>query len=137
MKKHFVTFYSPGTFVSETTKKPIASWDIDAAKEMAHGIVERYGATPYGFQFSTRSRGDNDLDSKESARSPFYYLGGRIETLAEVEARNDSKEEILRSNMRGNGYDRIVVNDNSRRSVRPFGKDDVMLDWKPKKKRAA
>ena len=133
MEKHFVTFYSPGTFVAETTEKPIDSWNVQEAMKMAHEIVERYGATPYGFQFSTRSRSDTDLDSKETATSPFYHLGGKIETLAEVEARNDPNEEILRSNMRGNGYDRIVVNDNSWRSTRPFGATDVMLDWKPKK----
>lgn len=134
MKKHFVTFYSPGTFTSETTTKPIDSWDVNQAMEMAHGITERYGATPYAFRFTTRSRGDADLDSKKSAESPLYHLGGKVETLAEVEARNDPKEDILRSNMRCNGYDRIVVNDNSWRSVQPLGKTDVILDWKPKKK---
>lgn len=134
VQKHFVTFYSPGTFMSETTSRPIDSWDIERAKEMAHDVVERYGATPYGFQFSTRARDDDDLDSKQSAESPFYHLGGKVETLAEVEKRNDPKEDILRSNMRCNGYDRIVVNDNSWRSVRPLGKTDVILDWKPRPK---
>ncbi len=137
MEKHFVTFYSPGTFVAETSERPIDSWDVETAKEMAHGIVERHAATPYGFQFTTRSRGPDDLDSAESARSPFYHLGGRVETLAEVEARNDPKEEILRSNMRGNGYAKIVVNDNSWRSTSPLGETDVILDWKPKKTAAA
>lgn len=132
MKKHFVTFYSPGTLVSETTTKPIDSWDTDRAMEMAHEIKERHGATPYGFQFSTRERDDGDLDSHETARSQTYYLGGRIETLAEVEARNDPEEKILRSNMRGNGCDRIVVNENSWRMTRPFHADDVVLDWTPR-----
>ncbi len=45
MQKHFVTFYSPGTFVSEETTNPIGSWDVAAAMKMAHGIVERYAAT--------------------------------------------------------------------------------------------
>jgi DNA modification methylase len=66
--------------------------------------------------------------------SRFYHLGGWVETLAEVEARDDPKEETLRFNMRGNGYDRIVVNDNSWRSTRPFGETDVVLDWKPRPK---
>lgn len=130
--QNFVTFYSPGTFVAEESTKPINAWDIEVAKKMAHTVVERYGATPYGFQFSTRGRGDDDLDSKEIARSPFYHLGGKVETLAEVEARNDPKEENLRSNMRGNGYEKIVINDNSWRSVSQLGKTDIVLDWKPK-----
>lgn len=135
IQKHFVTFYSPGTFVAEETSKPIASWDVEQAMEMAHDVVERYGATPYGFRFTTRSRGDADLDSKQSAKSPFYHLGGRIETLAEIEARNDPKERVLLSNMESNGYDRVVVNDNSWRSTHPLEKDDVVLDWKPRPKR--
>lgn len=135
MKKHFVTFYSPGTFVAETTCKPIDSWDVEQAMKMAHGIEERYGATPYGFQFSTRSRGKDDLDSVQSDQSPFYHLGGRIETLADVEARNDPKEAILLSNMKFNHIDKIVVNDNSWRSTKPFGETDVMLDWKPRPKK--
>lgn len=137
MQRHFVTFFSPGTFVAETTEKPVESWDVDAAVEMAHGITERYNATPYGFQFSTRSRGPDDLDSKVSARSPMYYLGGKVETLEEVEARNDPKEEILRSNMRGNGWHRIITNDNSWRTCRPLEEGDIVLDFTPRKRTAS
>ena len=130
MQQHFVTFYSPGTFVAETTTKPIAKWDVDAAIDMAREITERHSARPYGFRFSTRARKDDELDSRETRRSPTYFLGGKVETLAEVEARNDPKEEILRSNMRGNSYDRIIVNDNSWRWTQPLEKDDVVLDVK-------
>lgn len=128
MHKHFVTFYSPGTFTAETSTLPIDAWNTDSAIAMALSVKERHGAVPYGFRFSTRSRGPDDLDSKESAASPFYYLGGRIETLAEVEARNDPKESILRINMRCNGWDRIVINDNSWRWTQPLKADDIVLD---------
>lgn len=128
MQQHFVTFYSPGTFVSEETTKAISAWDITPAIVMAREIVERYGARPYGFRFTTRARGEADLDSREVARSPMYFLGGRVETRAEVEARNDPKEEILRSNMRCNDIERILVNDNSWRATLPLNKDDVVLD---------
>lgn len=50
-----VTFYSPGTFVSETSDVPIDSWDIEKAKELARGIKERHNATPYGFRFRKRT----------------------------------------------------------------------------------
>lgn len=109
---HFVTFFSPGTFVHETTTRPIDSWDIETAKVMADSIVERYGATPFGFQFTTRSRGDEDLDSKISATSPMYFLGGTVEALAEVKARATDNDRILISNMEGNGWDRVVTNTN-------------------------
>src|SRR5262245_53222530 len=128
MKKHFVTFYSPGTFVAENTTKPIASWDVDAAVKMARGIKERHGAIPYGFRFSTRERTDDELDSKTTKESGLYWLGGKVETLAEVKRRATEKDRILVSNMEINKYDRIVTNDNSWRWTLPLGKDDVVLE---------
>ena len=131
MKKHFVEFFSPGTFVSEVSEKPIDEWDVKKACKMARSIKERHGATPYGFQFVTRSRGPKELDSKEVKRSNMYYLGGKVETLAQVEARNDPKEEILRSNMRCNGYGKIIINNNSWKTTMPLSDGDVILEWKP------
>lgn len=128
MEKHFVTFYSPGTFVAETSEKPIDSWDVPTAVAMAREIKERYSAVPYAFRFTTRSRGPDDLDSKQSASSGYYYLGGRVRTVAEVEADNDPAERILLQNMKCNGWDRIVTNDNSWRWTQPLGKDDAVLD---------
>lgn len=128
MTKHYVHFLSPGTFFSEETTREISKWDVDEAIKLAVKIVERHGARPYGFQFSTRERGPKDFNSKETKRSGTYYLGGKVETLAEVEARNDPEEHILRSNMRGNGYDKIVVNTNSYKSTTPLLKGDKVLD---------
>lgn len=128
MQKHFVTFYSPGTFVSETSTKEIDSWDVQVAQRMAASIEERYGAKPYGFRFSTRTRGPDDLDSTVTATSPTYYLPHcKVETLEEIEARNDPKESILRSNMRGNGYDRIVVTTEGWKWTQPLSANDVVL----------
>lgn len=129
MEKHFVTFYSPGTITAETSTKEIDAWDTAAACEMARGIKERYDAVPYGFRFSTRGRGPDDLDSKKIATSGFYYLGGKIETLAEVEAREPGS--ILASNMRINRWDRVVTNNNSWRWTQPLRPDDTVLEWTP------
>ncbi len=131
IQKHFMTFYSPGTFVAETTEKQIASWDVDAAVAMARAIIERHGATPYGFRFSTWGRSADDLDSEEIAKSPFYYLGGKVETIEEIVSRNDPKEEMLRSNMQINGISRVIVNDNSYRWAQPLNDDDVVLEFVP------
>lgn len=106
--KHFVTFYSPGAFVAEESTKEIDSWDVEKAKKMAGKVEERYGATPYGFRFSTRSRGPDDLDSRVTKTSGMYYINGRVRTLEQVKARNNPKERILISNMEGNGWDKIV-----------------------------
>lgn len=133
MNQDFVTFYSPGTFVAEQTTRPIASWDIEEAKVMAQDINERYGAIPYGFQFTTRSRKEGDLDSSVSAQSPMYFLGGKVETLAEVKARARPKDSILVTNMECNGYDRIITNSNSWLWTQPLNADDVVLEWAKKK----
>lgn len=134
IRRHFVHFYSPGTFFNEETTKEIDSWDIEKACYTAHGITERYGATPYGFSFSTSERGPQDWEPHEIARSGIYYLGGCILTLEFIKGRNDPNDRILISNMEGNGWSRVIENRNSWKCVRPFAKDDVLLDWKPREK---
>ena len=129
--QHFVTFYSPGTFVAETSTKPIKSWDTKVACAMARKIHERHGATPYGFVFTTNGRKKGALDSREIKRSCTYYLGGQVFTLADVVKRNDPNDKILISNMKGNGYKRIIQNDNSWRWTQPLDDDDIVLPFKP------
>ncbi|MGB7324487.1 MAG: hypothetical protein WBD31_06420 [Rubripirellula sp.] len=128
VEKHFVTFVSPGTFVPETTTKDIESWDVDKAVEMAKEVNERYNATPYSFHFTTRSN-NGELDSKETARSCNYFLGGEVQTREQIEARNDPEESILRSNLRSNGIERVVVNTNSWKVTLPLNEDDVVLEF--------
>lgn len=129
MQRHFVTFVSPGTLFHEETTEEIESWDVPKAVEMSRKIVERHGARPFAFYFTTRKRTENDLDSWESARSSRYYLGGRVETLSEVRKRNLPDEQILLSNMECNGWDKIIVNTNSYRTTQPFLEGDVLLDY--------
>lgn len=130
MKKHFVTFYSPGTFFAEEDTKPIKSWDVATAVKMSKTITQRYGAKPYGFRFSTRERGPKDLDSKETKRSGMYYLNAKIETLEEIKKRKDPSESILLSNMMCNGWTAIVTNKDGDENwpwSQPLEKDDVVL----------
>lgn len=127
MRAHFVTFYSPGTMVAEQTTKPIDSWDVKAAMALASGITERHNAKPYGFRFTTRERGPDDLDSHVAAQSNFYWIVGKVRTLAEVVADNDPGERILIRNMRCNGWDRIISTTEGWHWSQPFDKDDVLL----------
>lgn len=126
VKKHFVRFYSPGSFVAEISEKPIASWDIEKAREMAAGVKERHNATPYAFSFVTRSRTEKHLDSSITAESGLYYLGGKIRTLAEVEAQEPNS--ILASNMRMNKYERVVESTSGWSWARPLEPEDVVLE---------
>lgn len=127
MKKHFVTFRSPGTFLSEETTKEIETWDVTKAQKMAEEIKERHNAVPYGFYFTTRERKENALDSERTAQSGMYYLGGTIMTLEEVKARNNPDDAILICNMENNNIAKIVVNTNSWKSTMPLRDEDVVL----------
>lgn len=76
-KAHFVKFFSPGTFVAETTTEKIDAWSIATAVEMARTVKERYGARPYAFQFITRERGPDDLDSKVTKKQRALFPRGQ------------------------------------------------------------
>jgi len=135
MKKDFVVFESPGTFVHETSEKAIDSWDVKKATKMASSISERYGATPFAFYFITRERKDDELDSKVVKTSGRYFLGGTVKTLAEVKAENNPNNRILISNMEGNHWDKIIENCNSWKVTQPLLKNDVVLKYTPPKKK--
>lgn len=127
MEAHFVTFYSPGTFFAEATEKPISSWNVEIAKQMAAAITERYDARPYGFRFTTRSRNADELDSKVTATSPMHYIGCKVETLEEIKAKDNPSDRILISNMEGNGWDKIVSPKEGWGWSQPLRDSDVVL----------
>jgi hypothetical protein len=129
LTRHFVTFLSPGTLVAESTIQLIQSWDVECARTMAKSIQERHNAVPYGFYFTTMERGPEDWEPRETARSPMYYLPHcKVETLEEIEARNLPDERILRANMRGNGFKRVVVTTKGWKFTQPLEDTDVVLE---------
>lgn len=137
MRKHQVTFYSPGTLFSESSTRPIEKWDTAKAVEMSKEVSERYGAKPYGFIFETvltaKDISDGEggtlrVEAKVVKRSGIHFLGGNLETYDDVVKRNKDEESILRSNMEGNGMWVICVNTNSYRSTLPFNTEDKIID---------
>jgi hypothetical protein len=136
MRKHYVTFISPGTLFNETTIRPIDSWDPKAAVTMAEAILERYDATPYAFEFSTVLSAPAvvvegvvlQVSEKVIAQSGRFFLGGTIQTYDEVDLRAAPDENILRSNMRCNGWWIVITNTNSFKSTQPFDWNDVVVD---------
>jgi hypothetical protein len=135
MEKHFVTFYAPGTLICETLTLPVDSWNVEKATKMADSVILRHSATPFAFEFITKGREDDELDSRVISKSPTYYLGGKIATLKELEARNSPDEAVLRANMRRNKWDRVIINTNSWSITNVLSEDDVVLDYTPPHKR--
>lgn len=127
LERHFVTFYSPGTFFAEQTTLPIDLWDVEQARKMAEGVTERYDAKPYAFQFSTRSRADDELDSRVKASSGMYFINCKVRTLEEVEAANDPKEKTLLANMRGNGFAAVAQTVSEWKWTQPVREGDIAL----------
>lgn len=128
LTKHYAVFCSPGSFTSEVSEHEISRWDIHEVIEISKTIKERYNSKPYGFYFVTKGRGPLELNSKIQETSKMYYLGGTVETYEEVCARNDPKEEILRSNMKWNNFDKIIVNTNSYKFTAPLREGDTVLN---------
>ena len=146
MRKEFVTFYtladlgvggSPGTLFAESTSLPIDSRDVALATQKAQDITERHNARPYGFRFETRVVADPVPDGeggtlyvepKTVDTSGMYFLNGRLETVDEVEARNDPKERILRANMQGNDMWIVCITTNGYKSTQPFTEKDFLVN---------
>lgn len=134
-EKHFVTFTSPGTFFAEQSDREIAEWSPALACKMADEIVERYGAKPHSFRFSTRIVSDPvddgyggklNVQSKEIAKSGNFFITGRLLKLDEIPETPETS--ILRSNMKCNRYPIVVENTNSWKATLPFESGDCIVD---------
>ena len=125
--KCFVSFLSPGSFISEKTTIEIDDWCALKAEKMATEIRERHGAKPYGFYFTTRERKQTDFDSKEIERSGVFHMGGTVLSLAEVKSRDNEKDSILISNMECNEWSHIIENTNSYLHVSILNENDIVL----------
>lgn len=99
MLRHYVEFVYPGIIVSESSSREIES--REAPVEMPAGA--------FGYRFFDRveqDAGEETLYGKPKNRSAWHYQG-EIWTVDRVKAELPN-ERILISNMRGNGYDRVV-----------------------------
>src|SRR5690606_28579338 len=135
IRKHYVTFFSPGTFFSEQSTKDIESWDTTKAVEMAEKISERYNAKPYGFCFKTFKTLESIRDGNEEFEvkpklektSGTYYLGGTLKTYEQVLQEDKKENEILLSNMRCNDWWVVIVNTNSFVFTKEFDENDFIV----------
>lgn len=137
--KHFVEFYSPGLIVSEISDKcPIDSWDPKKAITIAKDKFSKFvNLKPFGFRFITQRISDPiddghggklNVEPRELNRSGFYYIDGHVETRAQVEARAEPSEKVLRDNMRIGEFNKVFIS-NGRKSTYQFNENDKVVDW--------
>lgn len=103
MIKHYVEFYHPGAFVSETSAVSIAERCPKVAAAMAPDSA-------YAFRFFDRREVEVEgekLVGNPTNESPTYYIGGELMDYDAVRDRVPNNE-ILLSNMRGNRWEHVV-----------------------------
>lgn len=125
VERHFVDFFWPGIIFADHTVKQISSWDEKEALEIWKSFSEKN--KPYGFQFFTKARTDEELDSKEVKRSGTYFINGTILSLDEIEREGNPGNRILINNMRCNGWDKIVRTMPPCCWTQPFEEDDKII----------
>jgi len=101
VRKHFVRFLYPGSFFSEDSSKEVA--ERDPAK-----VDVPQGAFCFSFYdqiVGVAIEGDKEIPVSSGSldESPKYYYGGKVYTVAELNAEFPN-ERILISNVEGNGY---------------------------------
>ena len=100
MTKHYVKFFYPGSFVSETTSSKID----DRSKR------PEVPSRAYGWQFFDREEiveNGETLHGAAKNYSPVHYIGDEISEQKALDALKRSNG-ILRANIEGNGYTRLV-----------------------------
>jgi len=122
LEKHFVSFYSPGSFSCEFITEEIDRWDVKKACERAKALKKECGMTPIAFDFRTRRREDDELDSKLVKKSPIYHINGKIIDISQV------KDEDLLSAMRLGNFKSIVQTYNGIDHNEMFAEGDQILE---------
>lgn len=123
IKTYLETLY-PGSFMSEVYVSEVSSRDIAS-------VLAALPPQAFAFRFFDRTeqkQGKEVLKGNARDFSGFYYIGKEY-SLEEVERDfKDEQYDILRSNMRGNGYARAVLCHTG--NWRPLGPEDVVIPAK-------
>lgn len=111
-KELYLVYRSPGALVSEESSRKVKNKDIKAAVKNAKSF------SPYGFCYE---------NGNGKQIGSFYYITGTLLRYEEIPRTDEN--HILRSNMFCNEWPVVVENRNSYRITRPFGENDVIIDW--------
>jgi hypothetical protein len=113
MLKHYVTFFYPGIFASETEDRPVET------RERTPDVPK--GA--YAWRFYDREemrQGKETLAGKPKNHSPTHYVGTELSAKEAI-----SMGGVLADNVRINGYKRLVKTRGGQ--IFPLDDDDVIV----------
>ncbi|PZM08070.1 hypothetical protein CPY51_30470 [Rhizobium tubonense] len=127
MSKEYAVFLFNGSFTNTERPVQVPCRDVDRATEIAQQLTLQYGAPPFAFHFESR------VDSLDSIgnRSGLYYLGGTIQTLAEIRAECNPSNQRMIWNLEARGIDKIVTNNCPCLACFPLRDEDQVLTWEP------
>ena len=92
-EQHYLVLLITRGFNSESITRKIDSWDVGKALEKYVEAMKTYHSKLFGFRFITKK------DGKIVRKSGTFYVNGKVETLKELIARNDPKDETLINNL--------------------------------------
>lgn len=98
--KHYVKFFLPGSFMSDTSVKPTETRDPDKIEWLDRAYCAR---------FFSRTEIEIDGETLVGERrdvSNRFFLGGTVKMIHDV--RTESPGSILLQNMESNGWDRVI-----------------------------
>jgi hypothetical protein len=135
-KYYTVSFFSPGTFFSETSHKDFQELDLKKICAVAKTMKERHNASPYGFVWEYREL-PTDLPQIEGYKlevtpkvieksTGIIYITGEIIYSKDLISERD---RILKFNLERN-YDGVgVINKNSYIFHAGFNEGDMIIGW--------
>lgn len=129
MEKKFIVFTIPEPGSPQPTKITMAAEEhsIELANKMADDLLQQVGIRPSGFHYTTRARGEEDLDSKEISKSPMYYFEGKTLTMDQVKELPEPKRTNMIYNMGAAKCDTVVVMEIKQEIGFPLKPGDVVL----------
>ena len=131
-KDHYlVTFYSPGTFFSETSSIRLDELDINKILKKAKGTSERYNAKPYGYTWKQIREffiGKEKLEKEEvlDESKGYIFITGNVIFSKDL---TNPDENIFKSNLESNAGGVGIQNFNSYKFSYFFDKNDIIIDW--------
>jgi hypothetical protein len=116
MTKTYMMLFYPGSFVSETSSKPVESRAVPKVRPEGAYAIQFYDVE------ETEVNGET-LKGKPKNHSPTYYWGKEFS--AEEAIREVGEGSILASNVRGNKFKRLVKT--VRGNWQPLDDKDVVI----------